>query len=128
MNGPDNGCRIKTWRDGNGHVHDITFTNITMINTAHPLLIDTDYHELSSSSSSSPIETTDGGVSISKVTFHDMRAKTSRSSARIACQQSLPCTEITLDNVIIDVPIKCSYASGTSIPPLQPSSMASCLS
>ncbi|XVF24805.1 hypothetical protein REPUB_Repub13aG0159400 [Reevesia pubescens] len=114
LNGTDNGARIKTWQGGVGYARKIWFENIQLYSVSNPIIID-QFYCLSNGCKNE-------AVAISEVSFMGIRG-TSRSDDAIqfSCSESIPCTNIVVDNVNVTSAIanntifaSCLNAHGTS--------------
>ncbi|KAI3455334.1 hypothetical protein Pfo_011997 [Paulownia fortunei] len=101
FNRTQNGVRIKTWQGGSGFARNITFSNIKFIAANNPVIIDQYYcpHKKCSNKTSS--------VKVSDVTYSGLHGTSICKNATInfSCSQTVPCTNIILD----DVDIKSAY-------------------
>ncbi|XP_048236331.1 probable polygalacturonase At3g15720 [Ricinus communis] len=103
FNGTQNGVRIKTWQGGQGFARLISFEHITLIASKNPIIIDQYYcdgkHDCKN-------ETT--AVSISDVTYSDVRGTSAQKEAiRLDCSE-IGCTNVVMTGIYIT-------PSGTSV-------------
>ncbi|XP_074289500.1 putative polygalacturonase At3g15720 [Silene latifolia] len=120
LNGITNGARIKTWEGGSGHVSGVTFEDITLVNSKHPIIIDQSYTD--------GAETVTGAVQVTDVTFRGFQGTSATGEAiLLQCSGQLPCTDLKLDNINIrssttgkNVVSECEFAHGIVMPPVVP--------
>ncbi|KZV51170.1 putative polygalacturonase-like [Dorcoceras hygrometricum] len=98
--GTQNGVRIKTWQGGSGFARSITFSNINFIAAYNPVIIDQYY---------CPHKTCvkkESAVKVSNVKYVGLRgtSMTKIATVNFNCSQTVPCTDILVDDVNI-VPI-----------------------
>ncbi|KAL9156681.1 hypothetical protein ABFS82_09G093800 [Erythranthe guttata] len=98
LNGTDNGVRIKTWQGGSGFARNITFSNINFTAVENPIVIDQFYcpHKICNNKLSA--------VKVSNVSFVGIRGtsyKWKDATVSIRCSDTVPCTDILIDNVHI---------------------------
>lgn len=93
-----NGVRIKTWQGGTGNVSAVTFKNIYVDTVRNPIIIDQYYCDcLIKCANQSQ------AVSISDITYSNIKGTYNVKSPPVylGCSESMPCTNITLDNVVL---------------------------
>lgn len=93
----DNGVRIKTWQGGEGAVTKVTFNNIHMDTVRNPIIIDQYYCLFKNCINQST------AVSVSHVSYSNIRGTYDVRSPPMsfACSDSVPCTNLTLSEVIL---------------------------
>ncbi|KAL8458032.1 hypothetical protein ACS0TY_035782 [Phlomoides rotata] len=112
LNGTQNGIRIKTWQGGSGFARDITFSQITFIAAKNPVIIDQYYcpHKKCADKTSA--------VKVSDVRYYGLHGTSTGKNAAIdfSCSQTVPCTNIILDDVDIksDAPYHSASAHCTN--------------
>jgi len=91
----DNGVRIKTWQGGSGSVSGVTFEGIHMDTVRNPIIID-QYYCLSKNCSNQT-----SAVSINTISYTNIKGTYDPRSppVRLACSDSVPCTNITLSGL-----------------------------
>ncbi|OWM78271.1 hypothetical protein CDL15_Pgr015090 [Punica granatum] len=95
----DNGARIKTWQGGSGFARKITYEDIQLDNVRNPILIDQYYcpHQTCANKGKA--------VGISDVWFSNFQGTTvDRSAITLNCSNTVPCTNINLNNIKITAP------------------------
>lgn len=105
----DNGCRAKTHTatSGRGRIRNITWSNIQIKDTKHCVIVTTDYSSLAKNG--------DDGVQISDLTLEHINGHNCKYGAGFVCTDSLPCTDITLDDFHVDGgDMDCENADGTA--------------
>ncbi|KAG8379848.1 hypothetical protein BUALT_Bualt07G0132100 [Buddleja alternifolia] len=97
FNRTDNGVRIKTWQGGAGFARNITFSKINFIATKNPVIIDQYYcpHKKCSTKTSA--------VRVSDVRYTGLHGTSIGKNPTInfSCSQTIPCTNIVLDDIDI---------------------------
>lgn len=92
--GTMNGARIKTWQDGKGRCHSVSFKNCNFTDVMNPLIIDQHYF------SKSPKETS--AVKISNITFEDLKGTTNTltsSAINLSCSRLIGCTGLKFKDI-----------------------------
>jgi polygalacturonase len=111
MDNMDNGCRIKTRTapSGRGKVKNITWSNIQMKTADRCVTVTANYDKLS------PAKNDDDFVEIKDVTLEHITGHNCRIGAEFLCKESMPCTEITLNDFHVDGgDMNCKNADGTA--------------
>lgn len=93
MHNTMNGVRIKTWQGGSGSVQGVLFSNIQVYEVQVPIIIDQFYCEKSKCKN----QTT--AVALSGISYEDIRGTYTVKPVHLACSDSLPCTEVTLNAI-----------------------------
>ncbi|XP_078175128.1 polygalacturonase-2-like [Carex rostrata] len=84
------GLRIKTWEGGSGFARNITFERIRMMDLKTPIVIDQSYGTMQLSD-----------VAISDIAFKDINGtSTEEVVVKLECSASVPCTDLTFENII----------------------------
>lgn len=93
-----NGVRIKTWQGGTGYVSSVTFKNLYMDIVRSPIIIDQYYCDCFIKCANQS-----QAVSISNITYSNIKGtyNTKSPPIHLACSESVPCTNITLDDVLL---------------------------
>ncbi|KAL6216982.1 hypothetical protein ACLB2K_010200 [Fragaria x ananassa] len=112
--GTQNGARIKTFRGGcNGYIRGISFSNIRLVQTRNPIIIDQYYF--------SRWHAGNGEIKVSDITFRGFRGTSASNEAIILKCSNLWCTNIVMDHVNISSMIPgrptysyCENANGRS--------------
>ncbi|GAV66016.1 Glyco_hydro_28 domain-containing protein, partial [Cephalotus follicularis] len=124
LKGTQNGARIKTWQGGSGYARNITFENITLIDSGNPIIIN-QYYCPQETCINTPLD-----VNISDVSYLGVYGTSITEDAiNLNCSKSIGCSNILLDNINItpsknvkgQVYSSCNSAHGTcksSIPPV----------
>ncbi|KAJ6301333.1 hypothetical protein OIU77_015607 [Salix suchowensis] len=121
-----NGVRIKTWQGGNGYVRGVRFENVRMENVDNPIIIDQFYCD-----SPKSCQNQTSAVKISEIMYRNISGTTNSEKAmRFACSDSVPCSNIILSNVNLEmedstVETYCNSAEGFGYGIVHPS--ADCL-
>jgi len=108
MDKMDNGCRAKAHSatDGKGIIKNITWSNIQMKDTGTCITVSADYSQANHH---------DDGVQMSDLTFEHITGKNCDTSAEFKCKDSMPCKDITLNDVHVDGgDMNCENAEGTA--------------
>ncbi|XP_050220250.1 probable polygalacturonase At3g15720 [Mercurialis annua] len=97
FNGTQNGARIKTWEGGQGFARNISFSQITLIATQNPIIIDQHYcngeHNCVNGTTA---------IAVSDVTYSDFRGTSSKEEAiRLDCSDINGCTNVVMNTVQI---------------------------
>ncbi|KAF7825781.1 polygalacturonase [Senna tora] len=87
------GVRIKTWQGGSGSVRDVMFSNIQVSGVETPILIDQYYCEQSKCKNAS------SAVAVSDIHYTNVKGTYTYEAVRLACSDSTPCRDITLDTI-----------------------------
>ncbi|ONK55775.1 uncharacterized protein A4U43_C10F860 [Asparagus officinalis] len=95
LTGTTSGLRIKTWQGGKGYARHIRFQNVNMKNVQNPIVIDQNYCD-----SEKPCYEQKSAVLVSDVTYKNIKG-TIASDTKIdfKCSKSVPCQEITLEDI-----------------------------
>ncbi|XP_022851448.1 probable polygalacturonase At3g15720, partial [Olea europaea var. sylvestris] len=98
FNGTRNGARIKTWQGGSGFARNISFSDITLIAADNPIIIDQFY---CNGRVCKP--TNESAVQVSDVTYTGIQGTTvcKKATINFSCSDTVPCTNITLNNINI---------------------------
>ncbi|XP_027102502.1 polygalacturonase At1g48100 [Coffea arabica] len=90
-----NGVRIKTWQGGFGSVSKVTFNNIVMDTVRNPIIIDQYYCETKGCQNQT------SAVYVSDILYTNIKGTYDVRSPpmRLACSDSVPCTNLTLSDV-----------------------------
>ncbi|KAK4490029.1 hypothetical protein RD792_000683 [Penstemon davidsonii] len=127
LRGTTNGLRIKTWQGGSGYVRSVRYQDVRMDNVSNPIIIDQFYCD-----SPKSCQNQTSAVEISQIMYRNITG-TSRSqrAMKFACSDTVPCTHIVLNNIILQsidgtVETYCNSAAGFGYGYIQPS--AECLS
>ncbi|KAF3673493.1 Eukaryotic translation initiation factor 3 subunit H [Capsicum annuum] len=95
LKGTSNGLRIKTWQGGSGYVRTVRFQNVQMDDVSNPIIIDQFYCD-----SQKPCQNQTSAVEISEVLYRNVTGTSkSQKAMKFACSDTVPCRDITLDNV-----------------------------
>ncbi|XP_019160879.1 PREDICTED: probable polygalacturonase At1g80170 [Ipomoea nil] len=127
LHGTTNGLRIKTWQGGSGYVRGVRFQNVRMEDVSNPIIIDQFYCD-----SPKSCENQTSAVEISEVIYKNITGTSkSQKAMKFACSDSVPCTQIVLDNINLDAQdgtaeVYCNSATGIGYGLIHPS--AECLS
>ncbi|KAI3886835.1 hypothetical protein MKW98_017187 [Papaver atlanticum] len=92
--GTMNGVRIKTWQDGKGECHSVSFKNCNFTNVMNPLIIDQHYF------SKSPKEVS--AVKIFNITYEDLKGTVdlrTPSAISLRCSNLVACTGLRFRNI-----------------------------
>lgn len=111
LNNVDNGCRVKTHKatSGRGQIKNITWSNVQIKTAKDCVIVTTDY------STKSLAKYGDDNVKISDLTFEHINGKDCDSGAQFICKDSMPCTDITLNDFHVDGgDMDCKNADGTA--------------
>ncbi|KAG9149876.1 hypothetical protein Leryth_023449 [Lithospermum erythrorhizon] len=93
-----NGLRIKTWQGGSGYVRGISYQNVRMEDVSNPILIDQFYCD---SPKSCQNQTTT--LEISQIMYKNISGTSeSKEVIKFACSDSVPCNQITLNNINLE--------------------------
>ncbi|KAI4332012.1 hypothetical protein L6164_016955 [Bauhinia variegata] len=111
----DNGLRIKTWQGGSGYVRNISFEDITLIDTKNPIIIDQFYEDDEHGKDQI------SAVKISRVMYRNVTGTSATEEAvSLNCNQVEGCTDIIIDLINItssipgsDISASCNNAYGT---------------
>eukprot|EP00850_Spirogloea_muscicola_P001787 SM000006S19552 [mRNA] locus=s6:1478316:1482356:- [translate_table: standard] len=110
--GTSNGARIKSWQGGQGSVHDITFSQLTMVAVALPVVIDQFYCDKMCDLS---CKNATDAVQVSNIVFQDITGTTSTGTAvSILCSDTNPCVNVSIIAVDITLDTTSHYTSVTS--------------
>eukprot|EP00850_Spirogloea_muscicola_P015311 SM000116S24232 [mRNA] locus=s116:253704:256426:+ [translate_table: standard] len=110
--GTSNGARIKSWQGGQGSVHDITFSQLTMVAVALPVVIDQFYCDKMCDLS---CKNATDAVQVSNIVFRDIVGTTSTGTAvSILCSDTNPCVNVSIIDVDITLDTTSHYTSVTS--------------
>ncbi|GLT67001.1 hypothetical protein SLA2020_393380 [Shorea laevis] len=117
FNGTQNGARIKTWAGGQGFARFISYEDIILIGSQHPILIDQHYCP---DQNCPPEKGT--AVSVSDITFNGFRGTSADLIAiTLNCSSVVPCKNIIMNEVNITPSIPtskvvaiCNNAQGTA--------------
>ncbi|EOA18998.1 hypothetical protein CARUB_v10007643mg [Capsella rubella] len=91
-----NGARIKTWLGGQGYARNISFTDITLINTKNPIIIDQQYID------KRHLAAEESAVAISNVKYVGFRGTTSNKNAiTLKCSETTHCRDVVMDGIDI---------------------------
>ncbi|WCJ28477.1 Pectin lyase-like superfamily protein [Euphorbia peplus] len=97
FSGTQNGVRIKTWKGGSGYARRISFQNITLIDSEHPIIINQNYinHLAFEDEESSDVH-------ISDITYRDIHGSSADLVAiDLDCARNIGCRNIVIENVNI---------------------------
>ncbi|XP_019087279.1 PREDICTED: probable polygalacturonase At3g15720 [Camelina sativa] len=115
FNQTTNGARIKTWLGGQGYARNISFTDITLINTKNPIIIDQQYID------KGRLVGEESAVAISNVKYIDFHGTTSNKNAiTIKCSETTHCRDVVMDGINITMAdggkpkVNCQYVDGES--------------
>ncbi|CAH8272424.1 unnamed protein product [Arabidopsis lyrata] len=90
-----NGARIKTWQGGQGYARNISFENITLINTRNPIIIDQQYIDKGHIDA-----TKDSAVAIGNVKYIGFRGTTVNEYAiTLNCSAITHCKDVVMDDI-----------------------------
>ncbi|KAI3914231.1 hypothetical protein MKW92_005680, partial [Papaver armeniacum] len=92
--GTMNGVRIKTWHDGKGECHSVSFKKCNFTNVRNPLIIDQHYFSKSLKETSA--------VKITNITFEDLQGTTNTSTPsaiNLGCSRLVGCTGLLFKNI-----------------------------
>ncbi|KAL8137918.1 hypothetical protein V2J09_003919 [Rumex salicifolius] len=121
-----NGVRIKTWQGGSGYVKAVRFENVRMESVANPIIIDQFYCD----SPKTCLNQT-SAVAISQIMYRNISGTTkSKQAMKFACSDTVPCSNIILDNVSLEkedgtAEVYCNSVTGIGKGVINPS--ADCL-
>uniref|UniRef100_A0A7N0T761 Uncharacterized protein n=1 Tax=Kalanchoe fedtschenkoi TaxID=63787 RepID=A0A7N0T761_KALFE len=89
----DNGVRIKTFPKPNkNHVSNVVFDDITMTDVKNPIIIDQEYHN--------PQSATSSHVKLRDIQISNVRGTTiSPVAVRVICSKLFPCDNLKLSNI-----------------------------
>nr|XP_043618385.1 polygalacturonase At1g48100 [Erigeron canadensis] len=87
------GVRIKTWQGGSGSVQGVTFSNIQVSQVKTPIIIDQYYCD------GGKCDNKTSAVSVSGVSYQNIRGTYTVNPVRFACSTSSPCTDVMLDTI-----------------------------
>ncbi|CAA7035687.1 unnamed protein product [Microthlaspi erraticum] len=113
-----NGARIKTWPGGQGYARNISFEDITLINSKNPIVIDQNYRDKGLLDG-----TEESAVAISSIKFIGFNGTTSSKNAiALNCSEITRCTDVIMDGIDISTStgngekptVECQYVDGTS--------------
>ena len=105
-----NGCRAKTHpaTSGRGRINNITWSNIKVKEAKYCVVVNENY-KLSLAKNGND------GVQISNLTFEHITGQKCKYGAQFICKDSLPCTDITLNDFHVDGgKMDCENADGTA--------------
>ncbi|EFH45330.1 glycoside hydrolase family 28 protein [Arabidopsis lyrata subsp. lyrata] len=115
FNQTTNGARIKTWLGGQGYARNISFTDITLINTKNPIIIDQQYID------KGKLDGEESSVAISNVKYVDFRGTSSNKNAiTLKCSETTHCIDVVMDGIDITMAnggkpkVNCQYVDGES--------------
>ncbi|KAG6637115.1 hypothetical protein I3843_11G152700 [Carya illinoinensis] len=115
--GCQNGARIKTWDGGAGYARKITFEDITLEDSRHPIIIDQFY----SSHDGTQGPSKGSSVAVSDVTYRNVHGTSADDEAIIFNCAEESCKNIVLDQIDItlsdpgkDAQAVCKNAEGTA--------------
>lgn len=97
-----NGLRIKTWQGGSGSVKGVLFSNIQVSEVEMPIVIDQYYCDKTQCKNHTL------AVSLSGITFENIRGTYTVKAAHLSCSNTMPCTDVTLTNIQLK-PLKERY-------------------
>nr|GMD15075.1 probable polygalacturonase At1g80170 [Ipomoea batatas] len=126
LRGTTNGLRIKTWQGGSGYVRAIRFQNVMMEDVSNPIIIDQFYCD-----SPTTCQNQTSAVEISEVVYRNITGTSkSQKAMQFACSNSVPCTNIVLNNINLETrdgtaEVYCNSATGIGYGYIHPS--AECL-
>nr|GMD18177.1 probable polygalacturonase At1g80170 [Ipomoea batatas] len=126
LRGTTNGLRIKTWQGGSGYVRAIRFQNVMMDDVSNPIIIDQFYCD-----SPTTCQNQTSAVEISEVVYRNITGTSkSQKAMQFACSNSVPCTNIVLNNINLETrdgtaEVYCNSATGIGYGYIHPS--AECL-
>ncbi|KAL1215610.1 putative polygalacturonase [Cardamine amara subsp. amara] len=113
-----NGARIKTFPGGQGYARNISFENITLINTRNSIIIDQQYID-----TGKPINK-DSAVAISNIRYVGFSGITSNDDAiMLKCSEITHCKDIVMDGINVTTEaggkpkVDCEYVDGESNDP-----------
>ncbi|KAM7254014.1 hypothetical protein ACFE04_031696 [Oxalis oulophora] len=96
LTGTQNGVRIKTVQGGSGYARNIRFTNITLVDSDHPIIIDQYYCPHSTCASKA------SDVRVSDVYYNGIHGTSTRLAAiSLQCSKAFGCKNINLNNINI---------------------------
>ncbi|KAF8390431.1 hypothetical protein HHK36_024957 [Tetracentron sinense] len=90
MHNTMNGVRIKTWQGGAGSVQGVLFSNIQVSEVELPIVIDQFYCDKSNCKNQT------SAVSLSGITYENIRGTYTVKPVHFACSDSVPCMDVTL--------------------------------
>ncbi|XP_041012575.1 exopolygalacturonase-like [Juglans microcarpa x Juglans regia] len=111
ITGTSNGIRIKTWANSpdSSVATNMTFENIVMNNVTNPIIIDQAYCPFTSCTSMAPSR-----VKISDIYFKNIRGtSSSKVAVALECSRGMPCQNIYLENVHLDLSTGEKHATST---------------
>ncbi|KAJ6794452.1 polygalacturonase [Iris pallida] len=117
--------RIKTWQGGVGSVRNVTFSNIHVSDVEVPIVIDQYYCNKRSCKNKTD------AVAISGIAYRGIVGTYLYQPMRLACSDSLPCTDVSLDDIQLSPehssgdlrPASCWNTYGEAEGPIKPSSI-----
>ncbi|KAI7751620.1 hypothetical protein M8C21_014764 [Ambrosia artemisiifolia] len=89
----ENGVRIKTWQGGYGSVQGVTFSNIQVSKVETPIIIEEYYCD------GGKCQNKGSSVSISDISYENIRGTYTKNPVRFACSDGTPCTDVNLDTI-----------------------------
>ncbi|KAK6928351.1 Glycoside hydrolase, family 28 [Dillenia turbinata] len=87
------GVRIKTWQGGSGSVRGITFSDIRVSEVQTPIMIDQYYCDRKGCKNQT------SAVSISDISYENIRGTYTVEPVHLACSDSKPCTGLSLSDI-----------------------------
>ena len=112
------GCRVKTYSESEGHVHNITWREITVDDTDDCVTVNANYKPLPKDPKHF--------IDVSGLTFTDIVGTNCGNPPEFVCPEQAPCKRITLDNVKLsgkgDFKMNCLNAQGTAADGVVPKS------
>lgn len=122
LRGTTNGLRIKTWQGGSGYVRSVRYQNVRMEEVSYPIIIDQFYCD-----SPTTCQNQTSAVEISEIMYRNISGTSkSRKAMKFACSDTVPCSNIVLNNVNLEgkdgeVEAYCNSAIGFGYGLVQPS-------
>ncbi|KAI4348177.1 hypothetical protein L6164_008931 [Bauhinia variegata] len=100
------GVRIKTWQGGFGSVRDVMFSNIQVTDVETPIMIDQYYCDGGKCKNATP------AVAVAGINYLNVKGTYTKEPVHLACSESLPCTDITLDTIELKLSQKSKRSNG----------------
>ena len=114
MSNQECGCRVKTYSESEGHVHNITWQNIVIKDTSACVTVNANYKPLPKDPKHF--------IDVRGLVFKDIVGTGCSDGPEFTCPSQAPCENITLDNVKLsgkagskDLKMKCLNAHGTAV-------------
>ncbi|KAG0583645.1 hypothetical protein KC19_3G151500 [Ceratodon purpureus] len=100
MESTTNGLRVKTWQGGTGIARNFEFRNIQLTNVSNPIIIDQYYCPPSQTREACTNQTDNVHIDLVKFT-NIWGTSASAVAVKLACSESVPCTNIRLKDINI---------------------------